>query len=103
LWFLKCLLGLSKSGNIHGSLKPECVDILFERQIWPPEWGLYYFTGSEAGAIYHTDSAAVEVLASADRTTVLAGKFFIQGLPFFLVMGKPGDPRAFFGIRARLS
>ena len=95
LWFLKCLVGLAKSGNIHGSLKPKCVDILFERQIWPPEWGLYYFIGSGAGTIYHTDSLGVEPLVTPDRTTVLAGKFFVQGLPFILVMGKPGDPRAF--------
>jgi hypothetical protein len=93
LWFLKCLLGLSKSNNIHSSLKPECVDILFERQAWPPEWGLYYCT--EGGTIYHTDSLLVEVLSGPDRKLALAGKFFVQGLPFFLVMGKPGDPRAF--------
>jgi hypothetical protein len=95
LWLLKCLVGLSKSKNIRASVKPECIDILFERQMWPVEWGLYYFTGSGAGTIYHTDSLSVETLGTSDGKTVLAGKFFVQGLPFFLVMGKPGNPRAF--------
>jgi hypothetical protein len=95
LWLLKCVVGLSKSKNIRASLKPECIDILFERQMWPVEWGLYYSTGSGADTIYHTDSLSVETLGTPDGKTVLAAKFVVQGLPFFLVMGKPGNPRAF--------
>jgi hypothetical protein len=95
LWMLKCLLGLSKSKNIKGSLKPECVDILFERQMWPADWGLYYFTDTQAGAIYHTDSIAIETFKTPDGMTILGGKFLVQGLPFFLVMGKPGNAQSF--------
>jgi hypothetical protein len=91
---LKCLLGLSVSKNIGGTLKPECVNILFERQMWPTEWGLYYCTDAQGGPIYHTDSLAVETLTAPDGR-LLGGKFVVQGLPFYLVLGKPGNPRAF--------
>jgi len=50
LWMLKCLLGASMSKNIHGTLKPECVNILFERQKWPREWGLYYCSDARGGS-----------------------------------------------------
>ena len=94
LWMLKCFLGLSVSKNIGGALKPECVNILFERQMWPTEWGLYYCTDAQGGPIYHTDSLAVETLTAPDGR-LLGGKFVVQGLPFYLVLGKPGNPRAF--------
>jgi hypothetical protein len=84
LWMLKCFLGLSVSKNIGGALKPECVNILFERQMWPTEWGLYYCTDAQGGPIYHTDSLAVETLTAPDGR-LLGGKFVVQGLPFYLV------------------
>jgi hypothetical protein len=93
LWMLKCLLGLSASKNIHGTLKPECVNILFERQMWPADWGLY--SDTKVNSIYHTNSLSVETLSHPDRKTVLGGKFVVQGLPFYLLLGKPGNPSAF--------
>lgn len=72
LWMLKCLLGLSVSKNISGTLKPECVDILFERQMWPTECGLYYCTDTQGSPTYHTDSLAVETLTASDGR-ILAG------------------------------
>jgi hypothetical protein len=100
LWMLKCLVGLSVSKNIGGTLKPECVNILFERQMWPTEWGLYYCTDAQGSPIYHIDSLFVETLTAPDGR-ILAGKFVVQGLPFYVVLGKPGNPRA-FGIRMKL-
>ena len=92
-WMLKCLLGLSASGNITGTLKSECLDLLFSRQTWPPHWGLYFSIAPRP--IYHTDSILIETLTDPTGVLILATKFFIQGLPFILLLGKPGDPGAF--------
>lgn len=96
-WTLKCLIGLTASGNLKSGLKPECVDLLFKRRTWPEGWGLY-FANVGSTPIYHTDSFAMETLIGPDRKIVLAAKFHIQGLPFILVLGTPGDAKS-FGIR----
>jgi hypothetical protein len=93
-WMLKCLLGLSVSKNIKSQLKPECIDLLFGRSDWPEQWGLYFSMGTSA-PIYHTDSFLIQTRIDAARSLVLAADFFIQGMPFTLVMGKPGDPKTF--------
>jgi hypothetical protein len=91
LWMLKCLVGLTASGNVKGTLKPECSDILFGRIDWPEGWGLYF--ANQAGEqIYHSNSLLIETMVSPDNV-VLLGKLFIQGLPFLLVMGKPDNPQ----------
>jgi hypothetical protein len=92
-WMLKCLLGLTVSKNVGSRLKPECTDILFGRANWPEEWGLYFPVG--AAPIYHTDSILIQTHTDEARSLMLAADFFIQGMPFKLVMGKPGDPKAF--------
>jgi hypothetical protein len=96
-WALKCLIGLTASGNLKRGLKPECVDLLFKRRSWPEAWGLY-FANVDSTPIYHTDSFVMETLTGPDRKTVLAAKFHIQGLPFILILGTPGDANS-FGIR----
>jgi hypothetical protein len=93
-WMLKCLLGLSVSNNIPSQLKPECTDLLFGRLHWPEQWGLYFSTATSA-PIYHTDSLLIQTRVDEARSLILAADFFIQGLPFTLVMGKPGDPKSF--------
>jgi hypothetical protein len=95
LWMLKYLLGASVSKNIYGTLKPECVNLLFERVMWPTDWGLYYCSDTQGGSVvYHTNSLAVETFTAPDGT-ILVARFLIQGLPFFLVLGKPDNPRVF--------
>lgn len=93
-WALKCLVGLSASRNIKSVVKPECIDILFGRQRWPIEWGLY-LNVSSVEKIHHTDSLLIETMSDPSRDVVLAARFYIQGLPFTLVLGKPGDARTF--------
>jgi hypothetical protein len=96
-WTLKCLIGFTASGNLKAGLKPECVDLLFKRQRWPEAWGLY-FANVGSNPIYHTDSFLIETLTTPDRTVVLAARFYIQGLPFLLILGKPDEARS-FGVR----
>jgi hypothetical protein len=92
-WMLKCLLGLSASGNITGAMKPECLDLLFARRAWPQHWGLYFSMAQEP--IYHTDSLLIETLTDPRGTLILGSRFYIQGLPFLLLLGTPGNPNAF--------
>jgi hypothetical protein len=96
-WSLKCLIGLTVSGNLKGGPKAECADLLFKRRPWPEAWGLY-FANVGSTPIYHTDSFVMETLTGPDRKIVLAAKFHIQGLPFILILGTPGDANS-FGIR----
>ncbi len=93
LWMLKCLLGLASSGNIRCTFKPDCVDILFGRSAWPAGWGLY-FSDTQDNPIYHTNSLLIEILVAPDIGLLLAARFYIQGLPFVLVLGKPDNPRS---------
>lgn len=97
LWMLKCILGMSASKNIRGNLKPECVEILFGKRVWPTGWGLY-FTASLNESIYHSSSFLIETLYDTKNNLVLAARFFIRGLPFSLCMGKP-DNSGSFGLR----
>src|ERR1043166_3841555 len=93
-WMLKCLLGMTNSNNITSRLKPECLELLFGRTVWPEGWGLYFDTKTRA--IHHTDAIRIETLVGPDKL-ILAAKFFIQGLPLTLALGKP-DNREAFGI-----
>jgi hypothetical protein len=92
-WMLKCLYGLSASGNINSTPKLECLDLLFARRDWPDHWGLYFSMAQET--IYHTDSILIETLTDPTGSLILGTKFFIQGLPFILLLGRPDDPDAF--------
>jgi hypothetical protein len=92
-WMLKCLFGLSASGNITSTMKPECLDLLFARRHWPEHWGLYF--SMMPGPVYHTDSLLIETRVDPSRNLILAANFYIQGLPLVLVLGKPADPRTF--------
>jgi hypothetical protein len=92
-WMLKCLLGMSVSKNFISQLKPECVDLLFGRTHWPEQWGLYFPV--TPAPIYHTDSLLIQTRTDAAQSLILAADFFIQGIPFTLLLGKPSGPRAF--------
>ena len=77
-WMLKCLVGLIVSGNCTGRLKPDCINLLFERQSWPPGWGLYFDVNQQQ--IYHTDNIVIQPIKASDEI-VVAVKAFVQGLP----------------------
>jgi len=91
-WMLKCIIGLVASKNLRSTIKFECVDVLFERISWPEGWGVYFNLAN--GPVYHTDSILIETLVGPSQL-ILAVKFFLQGLPFVLCLGKPDNPRAF--------
>ena len=93
-WMLKCLMGLSASGNATGAMKAECTSILLGTNEWPSGWGLYFNT--RASPIYHTDSLRIETPVSP-QNVVMAARFFIQGFPFVLCLGRP-DHDGSFGV-----
>lgn len=93
-WMLKCLLGLSVSKNISSQLKPECVDLLFQKACWPDRWGLHVSTNAST-PIYHTDSLLIQTRIDEARSLILAADFLIQGMPFTLIMGEPDNPVSF--------
>ncbi|VTU00749.1 Uncharacterized protein OS=Mesorhizobium sp. STM 4661 GN=MESS4_830393 PE=4 SV=1 [Gemmataceae bacterium] len=93
-WMLKCIIGLAASGNIkHCELKPECVDLLFGRIDWPEHWGLF-FESTATQPIYHFGSIRIETLIDPAKSLILAAKFGIRGLPFYLCLGRPSDPKS---------
>lgn len=92
-WMLKCLLGMTSSGNIKTkTMKPECLDLLFEKLNWEKDWGLYFNTNIK---IFHSDSFLFEIRINPKTKLLLAANIFIRGFPFTLVLGKPGNPKSF--------
>lgn len=91
-WMLKCVVGLAVSGNIRSTIKPECVEVLFERAEWPDGWGMYFRLNDRP--LYHTDSLSIETRVGPNKL-LLAANIFLQGLPFVLCLGKPDNPGAF--------
>lgn len=97
-WMLKCLIGLSFSGNIGGALKPECLDLLYDRIPWPTGWGLYWLV--DRGPIArHSSSFLIETNVDPQTNVVLLVRFTMRGLPLGLCLGKPDRPSAFGKLR----
>jgi hypothetical protein len=93
-WMLKCLLGATVSKNISGRLKPECVDILFNRVSWPPNWGLYFQGPALFGkrtVAYHTNSLMIETKVNKSGVVPIA-YIALQGMPLWLLMGRLDSP-----------
>ena len=99
-WMLKCLLGMTVSDNLKESthLKPECLDILFDKMDWPKGWGLYFKSSDQF--YYHSGSFLLETRINPADGLILAADFYIRGLPFMLCLGKPDNPES-FGIQHR--
>jgi hypothetical protein len=90
-WMLKAALGGVESDNLGGTLKIECLDILFGRQPWPTTWGLY-FEGHLGATFHHSDSFILETLWDEATQRILAVRFVVRGFPFCLLLGVPDDP-----------
>jgi hypothetical protein len=93
-WMLKCLIGLTASGNLKANVKPESVEVLYGRTPWPIGWGLYWLNQSST-TVYHSDSFAIETALDPRTQTILLTRFFIRGMHLGLCMGKPDHPEAF--------
>lgn len=93
-WMLKCIIGMAVSKNLNGSIKPECVEVLYGRAEWPTGWGLYWRTPAST-PVYHSDSFAIETKVHPEHKTICLAEFVIRGLNFALCMGRPDHPEAF--------
>src|SRR5260221_3914649 len=84
-WMLKCLLGATYSNNFsQTNMRPECLDILYERIEWPSGWGLYVGVTAPGQIVYHSDSFRIETLVGGPDQLILAARFVIRGLPLYL-------------------
>ncbi len=92
-WMIKCLVGMTTSGNLNGAMKPEFVDVLYARTEWPEGWGLYWLS-QPLTTVYHSDSFAIETKVHPKRRTILLARFLIRGMHFGLCLGRPGRPEA---------
>lgn len=94
-WMLKCLIGMTISGNLKDrKLKPECVGLLYDRINWPPGWGLYWNQQS-GSTTYHSDSLAIQTHKNPANDLILAATFTLRGLPLCLCLGRPDHPQHF--------
>ena len=93
-WMLKCLIGMSVSGNIGGTLKSGCVNLLYDRIVWPKGWGLYW---QHDGTLpkFHSESFIFETAVHPRTEVIMLVRFTMRGMPLALCLDKPDDPRAF--------
>jgi hypothetical protein len=65
------------------------VDILFQRNPWPLEAGLYIFGTPGVGGWYFTLVRVISVMATEDPNRIAGAKFGIGGLALLLAFGTP--------------
>lgn len=93
-WMLKCLIGMSVSGNIGGGLNPKCLDLLYDRIPWPTGWGLYWLI-DRGPVAHHASSFLIETNVHPQTNVIMFVRFTMRGLPLGLCLGKPDQPSAF--------
>ena len=93
-WMLKCLIGMSVSGNIGGALNPKCLDLLYNRIAWPTGWGLYWLV-DRGPVAHHASGFLIETNVHPQTNVIMFVRFTMRGLPLGLCLGKPDQPSAF--------
>lgn len=97
-WMLKCLIGMTVSGNIGGVLKPECIELLYDRSVWPEGWGLYWLNHGSPQK-HHSQSIAIETATNPETGVIMLVRYLIRGMPLGLCLGKPDQPDVFGVLR----
>ena len=98
-WFLKTLISSSEAGALR--CKPFVAkhkEILLGAP-WPIGWGMYVRHPSEQ-TIFSQD-LFLETSINPATGELLAGKFIIAGVEFWLLLGSPDSPEAFGFFRPR--
>jgi len=97
-WMLKTVCAMVASSQLATQgqkndvpLKREWVDILYNNHSWPEHWGMY-FKEPEDKTISKFKSISVQPLTGAGE--LKAAEFSINEFKFYLILGKPDNPRA---------
>jgi hypothetical protein len=75
------------------------VSILLEDEDWPPGGGFY--AALPSGATYHSSSFSFMPLTHSATGQVVAAQLILNGVSFYLMLGRPDDPTAFGVYRPR--
>ena len=98
-WFLKTVISSSEAGVIRCKpLTSKHKEILLG-STWPDGWGLYVLPPSEK-TIFSQD-LFWETKINPQTGDLLAARFIVAGVEFWLILGKPDHPEAFGFFRPR--
>jgi hypothetical protein len=105
-WMLKtvCSTVAAKQAGRGGvaldaEISEKWVSILLGDEDWPPGWGLY--VAPPAGKMYHSSSFSFMPLTRSDTGQVVAAQLILNGVAFYLMLGRPDDPTAWGVYRPR--
>jgi hypothetical protein len=87
-WMLKVLIGMNHArilDSISVRRNASMIRILFGRERWPSDWGLYVLARQEVRHAF----AGIEILTRTIGDEIWAADFDIAGFPFMLSLGKP--------------
>jgi hypothetical protein len=105
-WLLKTLCSMvagkqaSRGGAPLDTKIPEkWVSILLGDEDWPPGWGLY--TAPPSGVAYHSVSFSFMPVTRTDTGQGVAAELILNGIVFYLMLGRPDDPTAWGVYRPR--
>jgi|SRR4028118_6704 hypothetical protein len=95
-WMLKTVCAMVASSQLATpgqkndvQLKKEWVDILYNNHSWPEHWGMYFKDSDKT--ISKFKSISVQPLTGAGE--LKAAEFSLNEFKFYLILGKPENPR----------
>jgi hypothetical protein len=105
-WMLKTVCSMvagrqtARGGTaLNAEISTKWVSILSGDEDWPPAWGLY--VALPVGPMYHSSSYSFMPLTRSDTAQVVAAQLILNGLAFYLMLGRPDDPTAWGVYRPR--
>lgn len=98
-WFLKSLISTSEAGALRCAPFAEMHKTLLTGGAWPDGWGLYVRPPAEQ-TIFSQDFF-LETSINPATGAVLAAKFIVAGVEFWLLLGKPDQPDTWGFFRPR--
>lgn len=98
-WFLKTVISSSEAGALHCKPFNEKHKKLLVGGPWPDGWGLYVRPPAEQ-TIFSQD-LFLETAINPANDELLAAKFIVAGVEFWLLLGKPDHPEVWGFFRPR--
>jgi hypothetical protein len=105
-WMLKtvCSMVAGKQAGRGGvpldaEISENWISILLGDEDWPSGWGLY--TALPSGVAYHSVSFSFMPVTRTDTGQVVAAELILNGVAFYLVLGRPDDPTVWGVYRPR--
>lgn len=105
-WMLKTTCGMvaakqtARDGvNYNSDISEVWVSILSGQASWPALWGLY--AAVPTGVAYHSSSFSFRPFTHPGTGRVLATEMILNGMMFYLLLGRPDSPSAWGVYRPR--